>query len=113
VLRVHFAPALVAERARTGAHPSLFARRQCDLLRDLFSPFRRCRLDPAWLAWRDGTVPNVARTIYDGRAFERLPVLAAALEESGCTDADLLRHCRQPGEHARGCWAVDEVLGMS
>ena len=23
----------------------------------------------------------------------------------------ILNHCRQPGEHVRGCWVVDLVLG--
>ena len=41
----------------------------------------------------------------------RLPILADALEEAGCTDADMLAHCRGPGPHVRGCWVVDLVLG--
>jgi hypothetical protein len=28
-----------------------------------------------------------------------------------CTSAELLGHCREPGEHVRGCWAVDLLLG--
>jgi hypothetical protein len=35
-----------------------------------------------------------ARSIYDDRRFEDLPILADALEEAGCTDAALLGHCR-------------------
>jgi hypothetical protein len=46
-------------------------------------------------------------------AFDRLPVLADALEEAGCTNADILDHLRGPGPHARGCWAVDLLLGKS
>jgi hypothetical protein len=53
----------------------------------------------------------VAESIYEGRAFDRLPILADALEEAGCTDAYLLAHLRGPGPHVRGCWAVDLVLG--
>ncbi len=41
----------------------------------------------------------------------RLTVLADALEEAGCGDADLLTHLRSPGPHVRGCWALDLVLG--
>ena len=37
---------------------------------------------------------------------------ADALEEAGCTDADILGHCRQLGEDVRGCLAVDLVLGQ-
>jgi hypothetical protein len=45
----------------------------------------------------------------EGR-FEALPILADALEEAGCRDADLLAHCRAPGPHARGCWLLDALL---
>jgi hypothetical protein len=40
-----------------------------------------------------------------------MPILADALEEAGCTDAVILNHCRQPGEHFLGCWIVDSILG--
>ena len=52
-----------------------------------------------------------AQAIYDDRALERLPVLADALEEAGCTDAAILEHCRGPGPHVRGCWVIDLLLG--
>jgi hypothetical protein len=44
---------------------------------------------------------------------ERLAVLADALEEAGCAEADVLAHLRSPEEHVRGCWPVDWVLGKS
>jgi hypothetical protein len=47
------------------------------------------------------------------RAFNRMPILGDALEEAGCTNPDILNHCRQPGEHVRGCWVVDLVLSKS
>ncbi len=82
---------------------------QTKLLRDIFgNPFRPVVADPAWLT---PTVVSIADALYRDRAFDRLPILADALAEAGCTDADLLLHCRQPGEHVRGCWAVDLVLG--
>jgi hypothetical protein len=85
---------------------------QADILRCLFgNPFRRVAIDPGWLRWNDATVPKVAQAIYDDRAFDRLPILADALEEAGCANAEMLRHCRGPGPHARGCWVVDLVLG--
>jgi hypothetical protein len=40
-----------------------------------------------------------------------MPILADALEEAGCTNVDILNHCRQPGEHVRGCWVIDLLLG--
>jgi hypothetical protein len=42
---------------------------------------------------------------------DRLSILADALEETGCQEGDMLRHLRGPGPHARGCWALDLVLG--
>jgi hypothetical protein len=85
---------------------------QTGLLRDIFgNPFRPVALDPAWLQWNDGTVRKMAQAIYDDRAFDRLPALADALEEAGCANRDLLDHCRSGGEHVRGCWAVDLLLG--
>jgi hypothetical protein len=79
------------------------------LLRDVIgNPFRPPQ--PA-LAWNDGTVVRLAQTIYDQRAFDRLPILADALEEAGCTDPEILSHCRGSGLHVRGCWVVDLLLG--
>jgi hypothetical protein len=88
---------------------------QCSLLRDIFGdPFRpQPAIDSSWLSWNDAIVPKLAQAIYDDRAFDRLPILADALEEAGCTNADILNHCRQPGEHVRGCWVVDLLLGKS
>jgi hypothetical protein len=68
-------------------------------------------LDPDWLRWKDGMVARLARGIYDDRAFDRLPILADALEDAGCHDTAILDHCRQPGPHVRGCWVVDLLLG--
>jgi hypothetical protein len=41
----------------------------------------------------------------------RLAVLAQALQDAGCTDAELLGHLRREGPHVRGCFAVDALLG--
>lgn len=88
------------------------AKSQANLVRDIFgNPFRPVTIDPAWLAWNDGTIPKLAQAIYDKRAFDRMPILADALEESGCNNADILAHCCQPGEHVRGCWVVDAIIG--
>ena len=85
---------------------------QCEILRDFFgNPFRSVAVEPSWLTWNDGTIPRLAQAIYDERAFDRLPSLADALEEAGCTNADILGHCRRSGQHVRGCWVVDLILG--
>jgi hypothetical protein len=87
---------------------------QSELIREIIgNPFRPVVIDPVWLAWADGTVAKLARVIYDERAFDRLPILADALTDAGCGDEALLSHLRNPGVHARGCWAVDAVLGQS
>jgi hypothetical protein len=85
-------------------------RLQADLLRDLVG--RKARpVWPAWLNWGGGAVRQLARAIYQDHAFGELAVLADALEEAGCDDAELLGHCRAPGRHARGCWLLDALLG--
>ena len=55
----------------------------------------------------------MAQVIYDDRAFDRLPLLADAMEDAGCADQEILDHCRSNGEHVRGCWVVDLLLGKS
>jgi hypothetical protein len=85
----------------------------------------------------NSTVLAIARRAYDEHCpADSLAILADALEDAGCTSEDLLRHlrgqercrvCRADGNlcqfcwsagwqslsgpHARGCWAVDLVLG--
>jgi hypothetical protein len=83
--------------------------RAVSLLSDIFgNPFRPLSFTPDW---RTPTVSSLAQAIYGERAFDRLPILADALEDAGCDNADILNHCRQPGEHVRGCWVVDLILG--
>jgi len=83
------------------------------IARDRWEPFSPRGHYPDWLTWNGGTVPKLAQGIYDEVRFQDLPVLADALEEAGCTYAAILDHCRQSGGHARGCWAVDLLLGKS
>jgi hypothetical protein len=61
--------------------------------------------------WRSNNVLALAKSIYHDSGFDRLPILGDALEDAGCDNADVLKHCREPGEHARGCWVVDLLLG--
>ena len=87
---------------------------QARLLRDLFgNPFHPADIDPSWLIWNDATILKFAQGIHADRAFDRLPILADALEDAGCDNADILAHCRGPGPHVRGCWVVDLLLGKS
>jgi hypothetical protein len=81
------------------------------VLRCIFNPFRPIALDSIILHWNNATIPKIAQVIYDNRRFADMPILADALEEAGCTNADIINHCRQPGEHVKGCWVLDLVLG--
>jgi hypothetical protein len=82
-----------------------------DLIRDIFgNPFRRVRVVTKW---RTSTVLALAQQVYDTRDFSAMPILADALQDTGCDRADILDHCRGPGPHVRGCWVVDLVLGKA
>ncbi|VTR91775.1 Uncharacterized protein OS=Sorangium cellulosum (strain So ce56) GN=sce5710 PE=4 SV=1 [Gemmata massiliana] len=82
---------------------------QCHLLRDIFgNPFRSVIVDRSWLT---STVTALAEGIYADRAFDRIPILADALQDAGCDSADILGHCRGDGPHVRGCWVIDLLLG--
>ena len=84
-------------------------RAQVALWRDIIgNPFRPSPFEPSW---RTSTVVGLAGVVYDQGAFDRLPILADALEDAGCTDRAILDHCRGPGPHVRGCWVVDLILG--
>jgi hypothetical protein len=85
---------------------------QADLLRCMHgSPFREPAVDPDWLETAGRKAEKLARRIAATGAFERIPELADVLEDAGCPDGDLLNHCRQPGAHARGCWAIELLAG--
>jgi hypothetical protein len=104
-------PRRVAELASGDAGPGE-PLAQCRLIRDIFrGPVRAASaLAPDCLSWNGGTVPKLAESVYAERAFDRLPLLADALEDAGCSDPDLLGHLRGRGPHVRGCWAVDLLL---
>jgi hypothetical protein len=86
--------------------------RQVPLLRCIVgNPFRPAALDRNWLAHGSGAAVALARSIDEDRRWSDLPFLGDALEDASCTDEPLLAHCRDGGEHARGCWVVDLVLG--
>lgn len=84
-------------------------RTQTHLLRCVIgNPFRPITLNSSWLT---STVLALAQGIYSEKAFDRMPILADALQDAGCEDEVILSHCRQPGEHVRGCWVVDLLTG--
>jgi hypothetical protein len=80
-----------------------------ELVRDVFgNPFCPVAFSPSW---RTDTVVTLARLMYEAREFSAMPILADALQDAGCDNADILAHCRGDGPHVRGCWVVDLVLG--
>jgi hypothetical protein len=86
-------------------------RLQAEFLRDIIgNPFRPVAV---MVSWRTPLADGLATSIHADQAFDRLPILADALEDAGCDNADLLGHLRGPGPHVRGCWALDLLLGKA
>jgi hypothetical protein len=84
-------------------------RAQAALLQEMVgNPFRPVSVAPAWLTT---DVRLLAQGIYEEKAFDRMPILADALQDAGCDSDELLNHLRSSGPHVRGCWALDLVLG--
>jgi hypothetical protein len=114
--------ALTVMALENGSHDPQTAsaqmRRQTEVIRDIFAnPIRPVTLNAAQ---RTPTAVSLAQAAYDERQLpsgeldrDRLAVLADALEDAGCTDADMLGHCRGPGPHVRGCFVVDALLAKT
>jgi hypothetical protein len=87
-----------------------------DVLRDVFGPVTPASVSSLWLTPR---VVASAGVIYNERKFDMMPDLARALEEAGCREPAILEHCRLAndrfllGQHWRGCWVLDLLLGRS
>jgi hypothetical protein len=106
--------ATYGERLRR-TRPDLYASLAALFREVLGNPFRSILISSTW---RTAQLAALAQAAYDERELPtgtldpaRLAVLADALEDAGCTDPELLGHLRGPGEHVRGCWAVDLLLG--
>jgi hypothetical protein len=89
----------------------------CHLLRDIVgNPFRPIHVDPAW---RTPAVAARAEATYSNRqptgelAPAALQALADALQDAGCSAPAVVGHLREPGPHARGCHALDLILGRA
>jgi hypothetical protein len=64
-----------------------------------------------WLEWNNHTIRDLARAIRDEGRTEAFPVLADALEEAGCRNADLLDSCRHGDPDIDGVWVLRVLLG--
>jgi hypothetical protein len=108
----HLVEPVAPVRRRTDPHPppSDEQRRQFAVVADVLGdPAAPARFNPVW---RTSTVLALARGIHQNLAFDRLPILADAMEEAGCDDESVLEHCRRATTHVRGCWVVDLAMGF-
>ena len=79
------------------------------VVREIVSnPFRPVTFLPEW---RTSTILALATGIYEEKAFDRMPILADALQDANCDNDEILNHCRGPGPHVRGCFLIDLILG--
>ena len=86
---------------------------QGDIVRDIFgNPFSPPHFEPSF---RTATAVALATQAYDTRDFAALmPILADALADARAEeDSEVMRHCRGPGLHYRGCHVVDWILDKS
>jgi hypothetical protein len=64
-----------------------------------------------WLSFNNSTVRNLALSIRDEKRPDAFPILADALEEAGCTNADMLESCRRGDPDIDGLWVLRVLLG--
>jgi len=66
----------------------------------------------SFVNWENGLIVKTAQHIYEAKSFGELPVLADMLVDAGQSEGpELLQHLRAPGDHYKGCWALDCLLG--
>jgi hypothetical protein len=83
----------------------------CEVIRDIVgNPFRPVLIKHVWRTCNEQAVLRLARTIYEERRFQEMPILGDALEDAGCEEGMILEHCRSPLDHMPGCWVLDQVL---
>jgi hypothetical protein len=66
-----------------------------------------------WLAWNNNTARDLALSIRDRGQTDAFPILADALQEAGCTNADLLNSCRTGDPDIDGAWVLQVLLGRA
>jgi hypothetical protein len=60
----------------------------------------------------EGAIKELAARIYQERSFASMVLLSEILEKNGCSDAEVLAHCRWHSHHALGCWCLDLLLDL-
>jgi hypothetical protein len=93
--------------------------RQNELLADILGPVPSKKLEINRASLTDMMI-NLAMAAYEHRVlpsgcldFERLAIMADALEDAGCADDTVLRHLREQEVHVRGCWVLDLLLNRA
>ena len=111
----HLLLGLIREMEGVAAQVLLNLGVQLDVARaEVLRELQRPPVDPNWLT---STVRDVASTIAQEQSWEVMPILADALEETGCTDTEMLAHLRQGVSHSCvrrsgcGCWVIDRLMG--
>jgi hypothetical protein len=66
-----------------------------------------------WLASNNHTARDLARSIRDHGRTDAFPILADALQEAGCSNADLLDSCRTGDPDIDGAWVLHVLLGKA
>jgi hypothetical protein len=66
-----------------------------------------------WLACNNNTARDLALSIRDRGQTDAFPILADALQEAGCTNADLLDSCRTGDPDIDGKWVIQVLLGKA
>jgi hypothetical protein len=64
-----------------------------------------------WLASNNNTARDLALSIRDRGQTDAFPILADALQEAGCDNADLLDSCRKGDPDIDGKWVLQVLLG--
>jgi hypothetical protein len=86
----------------------------CGLLREIFGDRGQLSTVPLWeIKWRTESAVAIATYMYETQDFSPMPIMADALQDAGCDTPEIIKHCRNPGVHTRGCWVVDFVLGKA
>ncbi|MDB4614281.1 hypothetical protein OAH18_01190 [bacterium] len=79
------------------------------LAREVYgNPFSAIEIEAKVLAWKNGSVQQIANGIYESGDFASLGVLGDVLTEAGCTHDEVISHCYSDG-HVRGCWVIDLI----
>jgi hypothetical protein len=60
--------------------------------------------------WLTPTVVGLAHAIAAGNEYGNLVVLGDSLEEAGCTDLAVLKHCRAGSLHTDYCWVTAALV---